>query len=297
MSGVQKRKISEIDKVIAKKADDVLDADFREMLLSVIPPQNREIISELRSNKKLFNDLLKDLKMKGKERELRDYINQLLENGVIHQILGPGSGITKQEKDILNMFDNSESESSQKSYSDIVHYLKMEGREQELKDSLDKLIERGAIKISHIKDKVEMYEMDITATLLLIGDGKFEHYYTLSNVGKNILKVADTFPDFWKVLSSVEYTIDWAILNELQSGEKSFNYMINDLKMEGRGQELSDQLSDHINQLLENGVITLNNPFYALTDKGEKFIKSLDYIFYFPDPKEYLRNDNTNRDI
>ena len=295
MGGVQKRKISETDKVVAKKADDVLPdvlpADLREMLFSVIPPQNREIISELRSNKKSFNDLLKDLKMKGKERELRDYINQLLENGVIHQILGSDSGITKQEKDILNMFDNSESESSQKSYSDIANHLKMKGREQELKDSLDKLVERGAIKKSHhIKDKVEMYEMDITATLLLIGDGKFEHYYTLSNVGKNILKVADTFPDFWKVLSSVKDPIDWAILNELQS-EKSFNYMINDLKMKGREQELSD----HLNQLRKDGIITLNNPFYALTDKGEKFIKSLDDIFIIPE--EFLHTDNTNRDI
>jgi len=295
MSSVQKRKISETDKVIAKKDDDVLPADLREMLHSVIPPKNREIMLKLRSGKKSFNDLLEGFE--GSKQTLKNHIEQLLWGGIISQILSWGK-ITEQEKVIIHMLYGSEPR--QKSYSDIVHFLRMEDREQELKNSLEELIKLEAIKKSYTKDKIEMYKINPRDPLLIEG-GNFK-WYIITNIGKNILKVADTFPDFWKVLSSVKDPIDWAILNELQSGEKSSDYMINDLKMEGREQELNN----HLKKLRKKEIINLNknNNLYALTDKGEKFIKSLDDIFPFPpvpeDPKEYqeyLRNNNTDRDI
>jgi DNA-binding HxlR family transcriptional regulator len=106
--------------------------------------------------------------------------------------------------------------------------------------------------------------------------------------------------DLRSILLSVNSDVKWAILSDLSDGDKSFTQLKEDLEIDDKS------LANNLDKLLVNGIITHyykheffkpNYSFYELTNIGKNMIKSLDYIFYFPNPKEYLRKDNTNRDI
>jgi len=190
----------------------------------------------------------------------------------------------------------SELEYGPKAYLEIVKDLGLEGKEKNLKEHLDKLLENGIIRqFYYTESKIRQVQEFFSEK---------NKYYGLTTIGRNIIKSIDFIfyiPDDVKEklireeLNKKADEQDWAILSELYPTDKRFKDIITDLKMEDRKQEVEE----HLKKLLEYEVIEpyhikeIPNPddlYYKLTKIGRNIIESS--ISTFKEPyKEAKREE------